>query len=272
MAEGFNRTKAAYGVSGLALDQKELSLINQHTIRAFTAEELFAFKVTACDNEIDRDMEVFSTQTLSQLAELYVGKTVLSDPHYPLPENQCARIYAAQVIKEQGKTTSYGEPYAKLVLRCYMPRTEAAAEMIRLIEAGIRKEVSVGCSVHKSICSICGESYYSQECNHRRGEKYEKKLCFVILEDAADAYEVSFCAVPVQPAAGVSKSQKDGQASRISEFYEIMDAVKSLREELQGKPPDVQLPATSPAEQPSDPPDDIGELIRSAKALAQPYI
>jgi len=272
MAEGFNRTKAAYGVSGLSLDQKELSLINQHTIRAFTAEELFAFKVTACDNEIDRDMEAFSTKTLSQLAELYVGKTVLSDPHYPLPENQCARIYAAQVVKEQGKTTSYGEPYAKLVLRCYMPRTEATAEMIRLIEAGIRKEVSVGCSVHKSICSICGESYYSQECNHRRGEKYENKLCYVILEDARDAYEVSFCAIPVQPAAGVSKSQKDGKESHSSEFYEIMDAIKSLREAVLGETPQRQSTATQQTNPPSDPPDDIGELIRSAKALAQPYL
>ncbi len=42
-------------------------------------------------------------------------------------------------------------------------------------------------------------------CGHKPGEVYDGKLCYLSLEEASDAYEFSFVAVPAQPQAGVVK-------------------------------------------------------------------
>ena len=71
------------------------------------------------------------------------------------------------------------------------------------IEGGIKKEVSVGCSVERCVCSICGEDINT--CAHKKGEVYGGKVCCAELVNAQDAYEWSFVAVPAQPRAGVLK-------------------------------------------------------------------
>ena len=37
--------------------EDELELINRHTIKPLTADEVFCFTLTLCDNEIDRDCD-----------------------------------------------------------------------------------------------------------------------------------------------------------------------------------------------------------------------
>lgn len=75
--------------------------------------------------------------------------------------------------------------------------------LIAQIEGGIKKEVSVGCSVERCVCSICGEDINT--CAHKKGEVYGGKVCCAELVNAQDAYEWSFVAVPAQPRAGVLK-------------------------------------------------------------------
>ena len=90
-------------VSGLTVDETELALINKHTIEPLTADQVFAFKIAMCDNEVDRDFEVFPTETLKKLAELFVGKTMIKD-HRSTADNQCARIYHTEVANGEGQT------------------------------------------------------------------------------------------------------------------------------------------------------------------------
>ena len=87
-----------------------------------------------------------------------------------------------------------------------MMRTEKNADLIAEIDGGIKKEVSVCCSVGRKICSICGADERRQPCTHIKGEYYSGKLCEKILEEPSDAYEWSFVAIPAQPNAGVTKS------------------------------------------------------------------
>ena len=54
------------------------------------------------------------------------------------------------------------------------------------------------------MCSICGAPR-GEGCGHKPGEVYDGKLCCISLEEASDAYEFSFVAVPAQPHAGVVK-------------------------------------------------------------------
>ncbi len=199
-------TKSAK-ISGIELDDGEMSLINKYTLEPLSSDEVFAFKIAICGNEIDRDFEVFPTETLKALAKLFVGKTVLKD-HQIKTDNQKARIYATEVV-EDGGISSTGEKYAQLIAHCYMLKNESNADLIADIRAGIKKEVSVSCVIGSAVCSICGTDNREVYCKHVNGREYDGKICYFKLLLPKDAYEVSFVAVPAQPDAGVTKSYMD---------------------------------------------------------------
>ena len=46
------------------------------------------------------------------------------------------------------------------------------------IDGGIKKEVSVGCSIGKKVCSICGADRQEATCGHQPGKKYGGAACF----------------------------------------------------------------------------------------------
>ncbi len=185
-----------------ALRAGELELIGRYTRSAPEPENIYAFSVVLCDNEIDRDFERFSPASLEKLSELFVGVTGVLD-HDARSENQRARIFSCSVEKTD-RCTSDGLPYVRLTARAYTPINDDTRAFIDAVESGIKKEVSVGCSVKKRICSICGGD--SGVCGHIRGRKYKEKLCYATLEEPTDAYEWSFVAVPAQKCAGVIKS------------------------------------------------------------------
>lgn len=209
-------------------DQTELGMINKLSRRHLAAEEVFVFSVVLCDNEIDRDFERFTVEALNKLAVLYVGKTGIYD-HSGKGKDQLARIFKCEVEAVPGKTTKAGETYHRLKARAYMPRTAANADLIMEIDAGIKKEVSVGCAAAERICSVCGANVTSGECNHIKGRRYTKNgkstLCHAVLTEPTDAYEWSFVAVPAQPEAGVIKA-----FSGCKRKAEKMDIEKSLAE------------------------------------------
>lgn len=186
-----------------AVDDQELALINAQTLRDFGANEVYTFRLLACDNRVDRDHERFTDATLEQLAALYVGRPVLRD-HSWSAGMQTARCYAASVEPD-------GDARC-LVLRCYMPRTAATADTITAIDAGILRECSVGCAVAHVICSICGADQRTTLCEHWPGREYNGQTCHFDLDGATDAFEVSLVAVPAQPAAGAIKSKRYGGA------------------------------------------------------------
>lgn len=183
------------------VSEADLALINKQTLRTMESGEVFAFRLAACDNQVDRDNERFTDGTLEALAPMFVGKSVLRD-HAWKSANQTARIYDAEV-KTQGGVK-------RLILRAYMPRTEASKETITAIETGILRECSVGCAVERVVCNICGANQTETLCRHWAGQEYEGKRCVMELDGARDAYEVSLVAVPAQPEAGVVKSKRYG--------------------------------------------------------------
>lgn len=191
-----------------AVDEAELRAINKHTLRPLTADEVFTFSAVLCDNELDRQHEHFSDKALKDMQKLFVGKTVIKD-HTWAADSQVARIYATELV-ETGKTLADGSPYKQLKAHCYMVRTESNKDLIAEIEAGIKKEGSVGFRASSSICSICGTDNAKSYCPHWPGRTYHKDggpaVCTFKLDGVKDAYEFSLVAVPAQRNAGVSKS------------------------------------------------------------------
>ena len=194
--------------AGIAVTAEELARINRFAKKELRAEEVYTFAVKLCDNEVDRDFERFDRAALEKLSELFVGRTGIFD-HSWSAGGQTARIYRAEVIEEETRTTA-GDKYCWCKGWAYMLRTEKNAELIAEIEGGIKKEVSVGCSAAKRSCSICGKD--AGLCEHERGKYYGGKLCYAVLSDITDAYEWSFVAVPAQRAAGLA--QGDGARVR----------------------------------------------------------
>ena len=195
------------GLSSETLRDGEIDLINRFTRRKFAPDEVYAFSVVLCDNDIDRDYERFSDEALQSLQNMFCGVTGVCD-HDPKCKNQTARIFSCMTEKIIGKKTSDGKDYIRLCARAYMPKTDSTNDFITMLDSGIKKEVSVGCSVGKRTFSICGS--INGRCDHIRGNKYDGRLCFFTLDDPTDAYEWSFVAVPAQKAAGVIKAFNKG--------------------------------------------------------------
>ena len=172
----------------------QLEAINAQARAKMTAEQVYVFSLRLCDDQIDRDGERFDTAVLPALAKMFIGKTGIVD-HKWSSDSQVARIFSAEVVRED--SVSYIKAWA------YIRRGGNADEVIADIEAGIKKEVSVGCSMGRSVCSICGGDY--GVCGHQKGEYYDGQLCCAILQEPMDAYEFSFVAVPAQREAGVLK-------------------------------------------------------------------
>ena len=192
--------KTPGSVTRHSVDREDMALINRLAKTELTPEQVYTFAVRLCDNEVDRDWERFDEAGLEALSALFVGKSGIFDHHWSAQE-QTARLYRTEVCRESG-TTAAGDGIRYLKGYAYMLRSEKNRDLIEEIEAGIKKEVSVGCSVARRVCSVCGE----ERCGHQGGREYDGKLCFFTLQDPTDAYEWSFVAVPAQRKAGVIKS------------------------------------------------------------------
>ncbi|MCR5151450.1 MAG: hypothetical protein K6B52_09545 [Clostridiales bacterium] len=214
------------------ITDEEFKKIAVYTGEDYDREKLYTFSLILCDNDIDRDGEKFTSESLETLAKLFTGKSGVFD-HDVSAKNQTARIYETEVVTDGERKTADGEKYTYILAKAYTVKTDGNDDLIEKIEAGINKETSVGCAVGKIECSICGEDVRSGVCPHEKGKTYDGKSCFYLLKEPTDAYEWSFVAVPAQKNAGVIKTYRPFESEDIGELSEYRqelknDIVKSL--------------------------------------------
>ena len=130
--------KATEVSTGGVPSEVQLGAINALAKAQLTAEQVYVFSLRLCDDQVDRDFERFDTAALPALAKLFIGKTGIVD-HRWSSDNQVARIFAAETVQEDD--VSFIKAWA------YIRRGGANEEIIADIEAGIKKEVSVGCAM-----------------------------------------------------------------------------------------------------------------------------
>ena len=201
----------------------QLEAINAQAKGKLTAQQIYVFSLRLCDDQVDRDGERFDTAALPELAKLFIGKTGIVD-HKWSSDSQVARIFATEVVKEEN--VSYIKAWA------YIRRGGPADEIIADIEAGIKKEVSVGCAMGRSVCSVCGSEYGS--CGHIKGEYYDGVVCCAILREPMDAYEFSFVAVPAQRDAGVLKALGNRRCLKeLAEEFGVQSEYRALYKQAQ---------------------------------------
>jgi hypothetical protein len=220
-------TKSAK-IKSYEVQKDDINKINQLTLKELTEDEVFIFKLAICDNEVDRAYENFPLASLLKMKELFVGKTIIKD-HHRTADNQVARIFDTELVSSE-ETTKSGEPYTQLVAKCYMLNDEP---LVKEIQAGIKKEVSVSLAIGKATCSICGSNNVDTYCPHWPGQEYDGKTCTFALEEPADAYEVSFVAVPCQPNAGTTKAYGSEPAENEKELNNDAESLKLTLKNLE---------------------------------------
>ena len=201
----------------------QMEAINALAKARLNPEQVYVFSLRLCDDRMDRDFERFDGAALPGLAKLFIGKTGILD-HQWRAEKQVARIFETQVVQENGVSC--------IKAWAYIRRGGANEELIADIEAGIRKEVSVGCAMGRSICSVCGSEYGT--CGHVKGESYDGEVCCAILQEPVDAYEFSFVAVPAQREAGVLKGFGSGKRLKeLSEEFGVQGEYRQLAKQAE---------------------------------------
>lgn len=189
----------SFQLSNADFDMAEINIFSKKELQK---DDVYVFSMVLCDNEVDRDLEQFPSDSLNVFANLFVGKPLILD-HKHTTDKQIGRIFKTLVEPVESLYNSVNEPYYVLTAQAYIVRNEEFNPIIEKIETGILKEISVATSVNESICSICGDDYW--DCNHEKGIEYGQKMCYAKLVNPIDAFEASIVTIPAQPLARITK-------------------------------------------------------------------
>ena len=193
--------------NNLSSIEADLELINKHTIKPLTSDEVYTFKVQICDNDVDRVGDKMTDNFLEQVADNITGVTGLKDHDWSV-ENQLARLYDAEVVTDDSKLTVLGEPRKYVLGKAYT--LSKYKDYIDSINAGLLKETSISFESEGDVCSICGEPMIKDDCDighckngHIAGHSYDSILCYNKINKLKDILEWSLVAVPCQRNAGI---------------------------------------------------------------------
>ena len=193
--------------NNLSSVEADLELINKHTIKPLTSDEVYTFKVQICDNDIDRVGDKMTDNFLEQVADNITGVTGLKNHDWSV-ENQLARLYDAEVVTDDSKLTVLGEPRKYVLGKAYT--LSKYKDYIDSINAGLLKETSISFESSGDVCSICGEPMIKDDCDighckngHIAGHIYDSVLCYNKIDKLEDILEWSLVAVPCQRNAGI---------------------------------------------------------------------
>lgn len=192
---------------------KDLELVNQHTVKPLTTDEVYMFKVVLCDNDVDRVNDKMTDDFLVEYAQASKGLTGLKDHDWE-SDNQLARLYDTEVVTDDNTLNKLGEPRKYVLGKAYT--LTKYQDYIDKINAGLLKESSVSFDSGGDTCSICGAVTTKGEDDvaicpngHVMGKTYEGKLCYNSINKLKDSYEWSLVAVPCQRNSGIKNKNLD---------------------------------------------------------------
>lgn len=210
---------------------KDLELINKHTLIPLNKEDVYTFKVQICDNDVDRVGDKMTDDFIKQVAEHITGVTGLKDHDWNV-ENQLARLYDAEVVTDDTNVTVLGEPRKYVLGKAYT--LSKNKDFIDNINAGLLKETSISFNSNNDTCSICGEPMVKDandigHCSnkHIAGHYYDNKLCYNKLNELEDILEWSLVAVPCQRKAGINNKNIGGYSIMRKAEYLIRQFMSS---------------------------------------------
>lgn len=180
--------------------------------------DIYVFAAIATDNTIDRDGEAFNKEALDRMSELYIGRSGIYNHN---SDSSHFRIFDTEVFECNDHIAYEYESYKCLVTYCYTNDSGLKKDIIDGIVSGC--SISANCN---KVCSICGARIDSNdicENKHICGEMYDNKLCFRVLSNVSDVYELSIVSIPCNINARI-----------IRKDYKNMKITKALEEHESG--------------------------------------
>lgn len=190
-------------------------------------ENIYIFKIKLADDLIDKDYECFDKTSILQMKDLFVGK-----------HGFCGYGVTGRIAKTFTRTNEETGAF-ELWAYAYIIRESKSIKVIKEIETGTKKEVSISCCVKERTCSICGNNF--DYCGHNKKQWYENnECCYTILKGVTDVYEWAF----VQPEikgeniVGIDEemveySEFEGKDSTIQAIEEQMESMGRQMKEIQ---------------------------------------
>lgn len=150
------------------------------------ADDVFVFEIKLATNEVDKDYEYFSAECLWQMQWFFLGMAGILG--YDWNSMALPVIFETRVEESDTIRTKCGNRYMVLIAKAFLLRTKANEQFIVDIEKGQLSEVSIGLSVKRKVCNICGKP----QCEHKLGEEYHGKMCCKALCEPQEVYEWAF--------------------------------------------------------------------------------
>lgn len=154
---------------------EDLALINQYTRRELSKDEVYVFSFVLCDNNVDKDFEYFTIESLLELKKLFVGKTGFFGDSQDV-SNQTARIFECKFEEVEGRKTTTGNDYFRLKAKAYIVKSESNKDIIEKLNQGVIKEINIGCAVRDFLMGLAernNSNTYGYEWTRKDGKVVE---------------------------------------------------------------------------------------------------
>lgn len=165
----------------------DMKHINKYSRKDYTKDDVYVFEITLCNSDLDEDYEAISKDCLYKLKDLSLGSSGF------LTSDIMARIFDTYIERTyiSWSNSRLADEIYKLKAKAYVLKNAITEKALNQILN--HPEISVGFSVKRRVCSICGSS---ECCKHIKGQKYIdeagiEELCYKVLDDPTDFYEWS---------------------------------------------------------------------------------
>lgn len=191
-------------------------------------EDVYIFKIKLADDLVDKDYECFDKTAIIQMKDLFVGK-----------HGFCGYDVTGRIVKTFTQINEKTDAF-ELWAYAYIIRESRSADVIKEIEKGIKKEVTISCCVKERVCSICGNNF--AYCGHNKKQWYDNnKCCCTIIKGVTDVYEWAFGELPEIRHGNVvgndeemiEYSEFEGKDSTIQAIEDQMESMDRQMKEIQ---------------------------------------
>ena len=210
------------------ISDEDMKQINKYTRKDFTRDDIYAFEVELCNNQLDIDFEKISTNCLYKLKDMVIGAVGIIVSGKDIIGKITAKIYDTYIESDCHyllDTLDKDIPQKCLKAKAYIPRCHIQKEELESILNN--SEVSIGFAVKNKTCSICGNNF--DFCRHHKGQKYDNKLCYVNLDEPTDFYE--WAIVP----------KSNNEKSKTQKTQEVFEMKTKTQLKINGEMKDVEI-------------------------------
>lgn len=176
-------SRAKIAPDSVEIDDAMLEQINQYALKPLTTNDVYVRSMYIVNDQVDSYDSKFTHESLIQIAGMLPGESVLKG--HDVRTLPVARFFKSTVTQKPGSDALWVRAWFY-----WVKGTAEADDLLRNIDGGVYREVSLCWLYNKSTCSICGADIW--QCSHNPGDYYENELCYYEMSEIKEVLEGSF--------------------------------------------------------------------------------